>query len=135
MMENIQMGGNEISIDEARELVKNFTSSKRVALMEEGGKDFEETCCVWFSKETICQLLGIDASTVSKASGIRMYFAAYPQSTGDVDKDNKLTLVLSRTSGASEDDEVIDGTTNAFANFGGLIPPPYKKKFGLFEIS
>ncbi len=95
--------GQQIDLDYARQLVKNFRDDKRAA----GKIRTDDTQSVWFSKDIILRALGMvdnDASANAGVTGLRFYFGSYTTEAGYPQNEfnqNKLTLVMVQTGTAS----------------------------------
>ncbi|MEO6669392.1 MAG: hypothetical protein ABIN36_07940 [Ferruginibacter sp.] len=122
----VKPGGNFIDLSYARQLAQNFVETK----LQPGTISTEDTQAVWFSKENILALLGVDTSLGSaEVSGVRIYFGAYkdhedyPANAAD---QNKMTLVLVTT--GIETIEVTRGTVTETAYLdlieGDITTPP-----------
>ncbi|MEO7522991.1 MAG: hypothetical protein ABIT58_02795 [Ferruginibacter sp.] len=91
-------GGNPISLKYARQLVKNYKDNN----LAKSSILPDDTQAVWFSRESLLDVLGIEDTAVSPAiTGLRFYFGAYGTDNPDYPKSpsnrEKLTLVVVET--------------------------------------
>lgn len=137
-------GGQQISTALARQLVKNYKHEKRAK--GKIGKD--DTHAIWFSRESLLEMLAVQSPGTAPISGIRFYIAAYPKSQqGGIPKEkknlDKLTLVMVQTFDVDDEHVEILSEPNDTPKYpkmleyndGQLCPPPICPTHGLLKFT